>query len=62
VNAAQLGALLTAAAGVVGAVTALVKAVQAGRKVDAHTAQHQAGAAASAEPERPPGGGTPAPS
>lgn len=38
-NAASWAAVLTAVAGVAGSVTALVKAIQSGRKVDAHTAQ-----------------------
>ena len=38
-NAAQLASVLSAAAAVLAAVAGLVKAIQAGRKVDAHTAQ-----------------------
>ena len=37
-DAAQIGTLLAAAAGVITAVTGLVKAVQANRKADAHAA------------------------
>ena len=43
-NGAQIATVLTAAAALIGAAAGLVKAVQAGRKVDAHTAQGPAAA------------------